>query len=228
MRVANRVAAELDLPVQIPTPIREVGFPPVFVDSGDEPLLREVVAGARRQLEHGRSVGVICAEDSFVETGNAFTYEGIAWGDGRENTRQAVTLVPAHAAKGLEFDAVVIVDPEAIIESTPQGLNLLFVAVTRTTTSLTVVYKNRLPTCLAEFGSPAAGSSILPLAGRRERQPAMGALETEEEPLALEATIIEHVANRLAQEIERVITPDSWDTLVSSLRDALQRRQERP
>ncbi|HSA51460.1 MAG TPA: UvrD-helicase domain-containing protein [Yinghuangia sp.] len=42
-------------------------------------------------------------------------------------------------AKGLEFDAAVIVDPKAIVEQAPSGLRTLYVALTRATRSLAVV-----------------------------------------------------------------------------------------
>lgn len=41
--------------------------------------------------------------------------------------------------KGLEFDHVIVVDPAGIVEDSPQGLQDLYVAVTRATQSLTVL-----------------------------------------------------------------------------------------
>ena len=42
-------------------------------------------------------------------------------------------------AKGLEFDEVILVDPDAIVAESPQGLQDLYVALTRATQGLTVV-----------------------------------------------------------------------------------------
>ena len=50
--------------------------------------------------------------------------------------------VPVHdvdEAKGLEFDEVILVDPDAIVAESPQGLQDLYVALTRATQGLTVV-----------------------------------------------------------------------------------------
>ncbi|WP_246816122.1 ATP-binding domain-containing protein [Corynebacterium sp. HMSC11E11] len=49
---------------------------------------------------------------------------------------------PVHdvdSAKGLEFDEVILVDPDAIVAESPQGLQDLYVALTRATQGLTVV-----------------------------------------------------------------------------------------
>jgi len=52
------------------------------------------------------------------------------------------------AAKGLEFDAVVLVEPARIAADGPRGLSTLYVAVTRTTRRLVVVHDDPLPSCL--------------------------------------------------------------------------------
>jgi DNA helicase IV len=54
-------------------------------------------------------------------------------------------------AKGLEFDAVVVVDPSGIVEESPRGLNDLYVALTRATRSLDVVHPERLPSVLGRL-----------------------------------------------------------------------------
>jgi DNA helicase IV len=73
--------------------------------------------------------------------------EAIADGLGRR-----VTVLDAEGAKGLEFDAVVVVEPGAIIaERTdrPTGLRLLYVALTRPTQHLSIVSSTPLPAALA-------------------------------------------------------------------------------
>jgi superfamily I DNA/RNA helicase len=60
-----------------------------------------------------------------------------------------VTVLTVHDAKGLEFDAVVLVDPAAIVAESPRGLNDLYVALTRTTQRLCIVHPGELPEVLA-------------------------------------------------------------------------------
>jgi DNA helicase IV len=60
----------------------------------------------------------------------------------------ATVLAPPDA-KGLEFDAVVVVEPDAIAGGTAQGLRLLYVALTRAVQELTVIHARRLPPALS-------------------------------------------------------------------------------
>jgi DNA helicase IV len=63
----------------------------------------------------------------------------------RDAMTRPVTVVPAPAAKGLEFDAVVVVEPAAIAGDDGRGLRLLYVALTRPIQHLSVVHAQPLP-----------------------------------------------------------------------------------
>jgi hypothetical protein len=56
-----------------------------------------------------------------------------------------VAVVPATLAKGLEFDAVVVVDPAAIVAAEPRGLHRLYVVLTRAVSTLVVLHRSDLP-----------------------------------------------------------------------------------
>ena len=66
----------------------------------------------------------------------------------RDAMARPVTIVPAPAAKGLEFDAVVVVEPAAIAGDDRRGLRLLYVALTRPIQHLSVVHSRPLPAAL--------------------------------------------------------------------------------
>jgi DNA helicase IV len=63
----------------------------------------------------------------------------------RDAMTRPITLVPAPAAKGLEFDAVVVVEPAAIAGEDRRGLRLLYVALTRPIQHLSIVHAVALP-----------------------------------------------------------------------------------
>jgi DNA helicase IV len=66
--------------------------------------------------------------------------------------------VLASETKGLEFDAVLVVEPERIIADGPRGAAELYVALTRATQRLGVLHHGPLPqalNALAETGTPA-------------------------------------------------------------------------
>jgi DNA helicase IV len=90
---------------------------------------------------------------------------------GREGTSVVIgpTGVPGAVVvsetKGLEFDAVLVVEPERILADGPRGAAELYVALTRATQRLGVLHQGPLPqalTGLAETGTPAqAGNQRL-------------------------------------------------------------------
>ena len=114
-----------------------------IADNGD-------VAGATTALaERYHSVAVITAEVRMGEVEAELRAAGldVARADAGGLERR-VALVEAKQAKGLEFDAVIVADPEAIVAGAPdraRGLRLLYVALTRPTQALTVVHRGDLP-----------------------------------------------------------------------------------
>jgi len=63
----------------------------------------------------------------------------------RDAMTRPITLVPAPSVKGLEFDAVVVVEPAAISVDDRRGLRLLYVALTRPIQHLSIVHAEPLP-----------------------------------------------------------------------------------
>jgi DNA helicase IV len=83
---------------------------------------------------------------------------------GREGTSVVIGppgvpgTIPASATKGLEFDAVLVVEPERILAEGARGAAELYVALTRATQRLGVLHRDPLPAALAglaEAGVPA-------------------------------------------------------------------------
>lgn len=83
---------------------------------------------------------------------------------GREGTSVVIGppgvpgAVAASETKGLEFDAVLVVEPERILADGPRGAAELYVALTRATQRLGVLHQGPLPRALAglaETGTPA-------------------------------------------------------------------------
>jgi DNA helicase IV len=64
-------------------------------------------------------------------------------------------VLPAEEAHGLEFDAVVVVEPAAIAAGR-SGLRTLYVALTRPTRRLALVYSQDLPAGLSAGLAAAA------------------------------------------------------------------------
>ncbi|OXR46739.1 Helicase IV [Nocardia cerradoensis] len=89
--------------------------------------------------------------------------------EGREGTAVVIGppglpgTVPASETKGLEFDAVLVVEPERILADGPRGAAELYVALTRATQRLGVLHRDPLPaalTGLVPVGAPAAAGNL--------------------------------------------------------------------
>jgi DNA helicase IV len=68
-----------------------------------------------------------------------------------------VAVLTVTEAKGLEFDAVVVVDPSAILRASVRGASDLYVALTRATARLGVVHPGDLPPVLARLAPHPGG-----------------------------------------------------------------------
>jgi len=68
-------------------------------------------------------------------------------------------------AKGLEFDAVVVVAPDEILGQSPKGGQDLYVAIMRATRRLTMVHVAELPEMLRRLRGMAAGAAVSRTAG---------------------------------------------------------------
>ncbi len=65
-----------------------------------------------------------------------------------------VSVLTVAQAKGLEFDAVVVVDPVGLLAESARGPNDLYVALTRATARLGVVTTGPVPDLLSALGTP--------------------------------------------------------------------------
>lgn len=87
--------------------------------------------------------------------------------DGREGTSVVIGpagvagTVPPSETKGLEFDAVLVVEPDRILADGPRGAAELYVALTRATQRLGVLHVRPLPAALSGLveAAPVSGAS---------------------------------------------------------------------
>ncbi|GHC08319.1 DNA helicase [Streptomyces albogriseolus] len=115
-----------------PRAVRSTGVEPRFAVAG-ETLGATVRAEAARLLERvDGMVGVVVAMRRREEARR--------WLDGLGDR---VVALGSLEAKGLEYDATVVVSPAEIADESPAGLRVLYVALTRATQQLTVVSAER-------------------------------------------------------------------------------------
>ncbi|MGX1270600.1 ATP-binding domain-containing protein [Streptomyces phaeoluteigriseus] len=122
-----------------------------------------------------RSVAVVVPDDSdWLEAISRRIDEGDDIGD-RE--REAVSVLAATQAKGMEYDHVLVVEPATIADRGPAGLRQLYVALTRSTQSLTILHTAPLPEALVgsgDSGPGTASSDVRPAGGAAVGLPPIG------------------------------------------------------
>ncbi|WP_427920871.1 HelD family protein [Streptomyces sp. cg40] len=136
------------------TPVASVRENPGFFDLRETAGTAEVVAACEELLRNEGSTGLIAADARVSELAEALTAAGIGYIDpGEETTADTrLTLVPASLAKGLEYDYVVLDEPQAVVDGEPDertGLRRLYVALTRAVSGLIVTHTAPLPAQLA-------------------------------------------------------------------------------
>ncbi|MER7399229.1 UvrD-helicase domain-containing protein [Streptomyces sp. NPDC000151] len=126
--LAARVLA-LAMPGMVaPEAVRSTGLRPRFAVAGDR-LGDSVREEARRLLDEvDGTVGVVVAMDR--------REEARGW---LADLDDRVVALGSLEAKGLEYDATLVVSPAEIADESPAGLRVLYVALTRATQRLTVV-----------------------------------------------------------------------------------------
>jgi DNA helicase IV len=112
---------------------------------GEEELAHAALAEADALAESHALVAVIVPGDLVPEVSRLARRKSQVGLLERDGMSRPVTIVPAHAAKGLEFDAVVVVEPAAIAGDDRRGLRLLYVAMTRPIQHLSIVHAWPLP-----------------------------------------------------------------------------------
>ncbi|MCP3011759.1 AAA family ATPase [Nocardiopsis dassonvillei] len=144
---------------EVPESVREEGDPPRAVRLASLAELPALVAEEAAAIGEGR-VAVVTADrhaDAVAAALPGAARPGAAApGRVRDPLEEAVVVLTATESKGLEFDAVVVVEPGAVLAQ-PRGGNDLYVAVTRATRRLAVAHTGDLPRVLGRLAGDARG-----------------------------------------------------------------------
>jgi superfamily I DNA/RNA helicase len=133
MELALPLLARIAPDVEPPLAFRHGGTPPRLVQVREDGLVAAALREAAALAAEDGLLAVILPEElrpSLAGSSSAFA--------------DALPLLTAREAKGLEFDHVVVVEPAAIAEGR-DGLRGLYVALTRPTRTLVVVHSRPVP-----------------------------------------------------------------------------------
>jgi DNA helicase IV len=160
LEVANRLLPEAAPGVTPASAVRDGGDPPLIVAVDGDRLTATVLAEVTALRERTASVAVVALEERLAGLATSLTAAGVpadrVGGAGLPGS-DAVALVTPQVVKGLEFDAVVVVEP-AEITALDAGFRHLYVAMTRAVQHLGIVHAQPLPELLV----PAHDTSPTP------------------------------------------------------------------
>ena len=158
MEVANGYLAQT-APHLTPTrSVRVGGAEPEFTAVAPGSLADQLAATARSLLAAYQTVAVIAPAPALDELAPLLSgHEVAADPPGRAPRPGVVALVRPEEAKGLEFDAVIIVEPAALA-ALPGGPGLLYIALTRAVQHLSVLHHRPLPAGLRPRAVRSAAS----------------------------------------------------------------------
>ncbi|MQY25370.1 HelD family protein [Nocardia aurantia] len=138
MAVAGDVLAAIDPAAGEPRSVRESGHPPTAIRVAADGIAAEAKRLVADEAPRP-GIAAVLAPHSLISELSALADD-------------SVQVLTVHDAKGLEFDAVILVEPREILAESPRGLNDLYVALTRATQRLTVVHTGELPEVLHRLG----------------------------------------------------------------------------
>ncbi len=153
MDLASRVLEAAAPDMVAPQSVRTTGVHPRFLASEPEHwraavarVVAEESAAVLAESASGGTIGVILPPSMVDAASKALSDAGVEFGSLEAGALDdTVTVVAVGAVKGLEFDSVVVVEPARIVAESAQGLRALYVALTRATRRLAIVYSEPLP-----------------------------------------------------------------------------------
>lgn len=144
-REAERIATAAGLPITPTRAVRE-GDWPIRRVAASSPDPRSVAGAVAEAVAHDRdvdgagTVAVITTAADLPAVASAVRGRfGDQAGRGAAGLTRPIAVLTGYEAKGLEFDAVVLADPDALAAESPRGAASLYVAMTRPTQRLTLV-----------------------------------------------------------------------------------------
>lgn len=230
--------------VKAPQVVREGPSEPETIASAPEGVTEAALKSAREYASLGLFVAIVCDSTHHATMAAALKEHHVSFDDAQHDQfGKSINLLSAEQVKGLEFDAVVVVEPAQIAERTEVGLRLLYVALTRTTRHLTICYSRGLPVLgllgpdpyVVETGDVASATGPAP---NRAPHPSSGMIDQAEglrdqsltvpsnpgnltSPSRLRRALVRAVAAELAGSIRGTVEPDIWLDVLDQLRREL-------
>ncbi|GAB6900222.1 HelD family protein [Kineosporia succinea] len=146
MRPAAAMLTAQGISVRLPESAREGDFEPAVTQVPNKPenviqAVLEAVTNDDKALGGGQFAVILSRAGAVGEVSERIRKELLTY----PSLAERVSVLSVDDVKGLEYDAVTVVDPVGIIAASPRGASDLYVALTRPTQRLTVIHHGELP-----------------------------------------------------------------------------------
>jgi DNA helicase IV len=164
MDVAADVLREIDRELKPPAAVREGLSRPWSLPVAPGELLDVLPGLVKDELAQGGGrLAVIAPQSRLNELGSLLRpLDTYTFADEPQALAASAVVLTVPQSKGLEFDSVLIVAPEEILTESGNGVRDLYVALTRATQRLGIVYTGELP--------PMLGQSLKASGGRADNR----------------------------------------------------------
>ncbi|MHB1172216.1 MAG: HelD family protein [Lacisediminihabitans sp.] len=142
---AESMAIAHGLPVTPARAVRESEWPITVLTGAVVPDVVEAIRRDREIDTSGTLAVVVSAHEVLPLYEHLEAEFGPLVGLGADGLVRPIVVLSPQESKGLEFDAVVVVDPAGIVSGAARGAAALYVAMTRPTQRLTLVASAKLP-----------------------------------------------------------------------------------
>ena len=149
---ASKVLSHINSQLKSPRLVRDVAESPIVKISDDyDELIDQLIEDLEDLTDSTTHTGLIVGDKQVEPIIEVLTNAGITFSLLENNSPiEGLNLVPVSRQKGLEFDDVILVEPQEIIDIPEIGLRQLYVAVTRSLRGLTMYATEELPIQLRE------------------------------------------------------------------------------
>jgi hypothetical protein len=148
MEFAARLLPQIAPGAAAPIAYRPGADDPAIMRVAPDGLLKALIETVTAIGVGAGTLGVIVPDADLRQVSAVLDRAGIEFGEAVNGLSQPIEVLTPRAAKGLEFDDVVVLEPRAIAEDGPNGLRELYVALTRATQQLYVLHSRGLPAAL--------------------------------------------------------------------------------
>ena len=144
---ASKVLSYIDSSLKTPILVRQVNQRPEFCFNSEKLWnIHELVSDIKNKKFGDGHIGLIAKDEYIDELAQELKEWDVSFNEIRTNAIQkGVNLVPVSQQKGLEFDSVIIYEPESIINIPYIGLRHMYVAITRSLRGLYFYSTTEIP-----------------------------------------------------------------------------------